>query len=190
MEVAMENSVLMREGFLDRRWWAVLLRGLIAIAFAVLAFTWPGVTVATLVLLFGFYALADGISSLIAAIVGRHHEDRWLLVLEGIIGIWAGVLTLRAPGLTAALLVFFISIWAMATGFLRIVEAIRLRKQISGELWLALSGVLSILFALMLIIRPVAGALSIVWILAAYVLLLGVFLVFLGVELKRLQPSL
>ena len=185
----MENSIMVREGLLDRRWWAVIMRGLIAIAFAVIAFTWPGVTLTTLVLLFGFYALVDGCSSLITAIVGRHHEDRWLLALEGIIGIWAGLLILRAPGLTTALLVFFISIWAMATGFLRIVEAIRLRKQISGEMWLALSGVLSILFAFMLIVRPVVGALSILWVLAAYALILGVFLVFLGVEIKRVQTA-
>jgi uncharacterized membrane protein HdeD (DUF308 family) len=184
-----ESSILVGEGLLDRRWWAVILRGLIAIAFAVLAFTWPGVTVATLVLLFGFYALADGVSSLVAAIGGRRHDDRWLLVLEGVIGIWAGVITLRAPGVTAAVLVFFISIWAMATGFLRIVEAIRLRKQISGEMWLALSGVLSILFALMLMVRPIAGALSLVWILAGYALILGMFLIFLGVELKHVQAA-
>ena len=185
----MESSILVGEGLLDRRWWAVILRGLIAIAFAVLAFTWPGVTVATLVLLFGFYALADGVSSLVAAIGGRRPDDRWLLVLEGVIGIWAGVITLRAPGVTAAVLVFFISIWAMATGFLRIVEAIRLRKQISGEMWLALSGVLSILFALMLMVRPIAGALSLVWILAAYALILGLLLIFLGVELKQVQAA-
>ena len=185
----MENSAIVREGLWDRRWWAVILRGLIAIAFAVLAFTWPAVTVTTLVLLFGIYALVDGFSSLIAAIVGRHHDDRWLLALEGVIGIWAGVITLRAPGLTTALLLFFISIWAMATGFLRIIEAIRLRKQISGEIWLALSGVLSVLFALMLILRPVVGAVSIVWFLSGYVLLLGLFLVFLGIELKRFQAA-
>jgi uncharacterized membrane protein HdeD (DUF308 family) len=167
----------------------VLLRGLIAIAFALIAFTRPGVTVATLVLIFGFYMLFDGISSLVAAF-GRHrHEDRWLLVLEGVIGIWAGLVTLRAPGVTAAVLVFFISIWAMATGFLRIVEAIRLRKQISGEMWLALSGVLAILFALMLMVRPVAGALALVWVLAGYVLILGVLLVFLGIELKSVQAA-
>ena len=124
-----------------------------------------------------------------AAIGGHRHDDRWLLVLEGVIGIWAGVITLRAPGVTAAVLVFFISIWAMATGFLRIVEAIRLRKQISGEMWLALSGVLSILFALMLMIRPIAGALSLVWILAAYALILGLLLIFLGVELKQVQAA-
>ena len=84
------------------RWWAVLLRGIIAITFGALAFTWPGVTVATLVLLFGFYALVDGVFSLFTAIGGRRHrEDRWLLAFEGIIGIWAGIVTLRAPALTA-----------------------------------------------------------------------------------------
>ena len=91
-------------------------------------------TLATLVLLFGFCALVEGVFSLLTAIGGRPHRgDRWLLALEGVIGIWAGVVTLRAPALTAMVLVFFISIWAMATGFLRIAAVIRLRMEISGE---------------------------------------------------------
>jgi uncharacterized membrane protein HdeD (DUF308 family) len=172
------------------RWWVVLLRGLIAIAFGLLAFAWPGVTVATLVLLFGFYALVDGIFSLSTAIGGRRHpEDRWLHALEGIIGIWAGVVTLRAPVVTAMVLVFFISIWAMATGFLRIVAAIRLRKEISGEVWLALSGGLSVLFALMLMMRPAVGAVGLIWAIAGYALILGVFEVMLGVELRGLRTA-
>jgi uncharacterized membrane protein HdeD (DUF308 family) len=183
----MEGSILAVDGPSGWRWRAVILRGLIAIAFGVIAFTWPGVTVATLVLLFGCYALADGISLFVAAVSGGGQDHRWLLALEGVISIWAGIATLRAPGLTAALLVFFISIWAMATGFLRIVEAVRLRKEISGEMWLALSGVLSILFALMLVVRPIVGALSLLWVLAGFAMILGVFLVILGVELKKLQ---
>jgi uncharacterized membrane protein HdeD (DUF308 family) len=172
------------------RWWAVLLRGIVAIAFGVLAFAWPGVTVATLVVMFGLYALVDGVFSLLTAIGGRRHrEDRWLLALEGIIGIWAGVVTLRAPEVTAVVLVFFISIWAMATGFLRIAAAIRLRKEISGEVWLALSGVLAVLFALMLIMRPVVGVLGLVWLIAGYALVLGVFEIMLGVELRSLRTA-
>lgn len=172
------------------RWWAVLLRGIIAITFGVLAFTWPGVTVATLVLLFGYYALADGVFSLLTAIGGRRHrEDRWLLALEGIVGIWAGVVTLRAPALTAMVLVFFISIWAMATGFLRIATAIRLRKEVSGEVWLALSGVLSVLFALMLMLRPAVGALGLVWVIAGYALILGVLEIMLGFELRAVRTG-
>ena len=99
------------------RWWVVLLRGIIAIAFGVAAFAWPAVTVASLVLLFGWYAFIDGVFSLGTAIGGRRdREHRWWLVLEGIVGIWLGVVTLRAPAVTALMLVFFISIWAMTTG--------------------------------------------------------------------------
>ena len=168
------------------RWWAVLLRGLIAIAFGVLAFMWPGVTLSTLVLLFGYYALLDGSFSLIAAIGGRRRgDDRWLLALEGVVGIWAGIVTLRVPAITATVLVFFISIWAMATGFLRVVAAIRLRKEITGEIWLVLSGLASVSFALMLMLRPAVGALALVWIIAGYALMMGLFLVMLGIELRR-----
>jgi uncharacterized membrane protein HdeD (DUF308 family) len=185
-----EDSAPEIAGVFASRWWVVLLRGIIAIAFGVLAFAWPGVTVATLVLLFGFYALVDGIFSLLTAIGGRRHrEDRWLLALEGIVGIWIGVVTLRDPALTAVVLVFLISIWAMATGFLRIAAAIRLRQAISGEVWLALSGVLSVLFALMLILRPAVGALGLVWVIAGYALILGVFEIMLGVELRGVRTT-
>ena len=172
------------------RWWAVLLRGIVAIVFGALAFAWPGVTVGTLVLLFGFYALVDGVFSLFTAIGGRRHrEDRWWLALEGIVGIWAGIVTLRAPALTALVLVFFISIWAMATGFLRIAAAVRLRQEISGEIWLVLSGVLSVLFALMLMMRPAVGAIGLVWVIAGYALVLGLFQVMLGFELRGVRET-
>ena len=168
------------------RWWAVVLRGIIAIVFGALAFTWPGVTLATLVLLFGFYALLDGLFSLVTAIGGRRtREDRWLLALEGIVSLWAGIVTLRAPSITVLALVFFISIWAMITGFLRIVEAFRLRKEISGEVLLVLSGVVSVLFALMLVFRPVVGALGLVWVIAGYAVVLGIILIMLGFELRH-----
>jgi uncharacterized membrane protein HdeD (DUF308 family) len=170
------------------RWWVILLRGIVAIAFGVLAFTWPVLTLATLVLLFGFYAFVDGVFSLISAIGGhRRKEDRWLLALEGIVGVWAGVVTLRAPALTALALLLIISFWAMATGFLRIVAAIRLRKEISGELWLALSGVLSIIFALILMTQPAIGALALVWVIAGFALILGVLEIILGFELRSLR---
>lgn len=185
-----DNSVGDSAGLFAGRWWAVLIRGLVAIAFGILAFTWPGATLATLVLLFGSYALLDGAFSLITAIGGhRRREDRWLLMLEGVVGIWAGVVTLRAPAVTAVVLVFFMSIWAMATGFLRIVAAIRLRKEISGEVWLVLSGLASVLFALMLMWRPAVGALALVWIIAGYALIMGVFLVMLGFELRHLHAA-
>jgi uncharacterized membrane protein HdeD (DUF308 family) len=170
------------------RWWVIILRGIVAVVFGGMAFAWPGVTIATLVLLFGFYALVDGVFSLLAAIGGRRNrDDRWLLALEGIVGLWAGIVTLRAPATTAVVLVFLISIWAMATGFLRIAAAFRLRKEISGEVWLALSGVLSVLFALMLMLRPALGAVGLVWVIAGYALVLGVIMIMLGFELRHVR---
>ena len=133
---------------------------------------WPHLTIATLVLLFGWYALIHGISSLVAAI-GYRPEDGNRLLLEGVVGIWAGIVTLRSPTATAMVLIFFVWIWAIATGELRIAEAIRLRKEIRGEVWLALSGVVTVVFGLMLLLRPVAGLIALAWIIAAYALLLS-----------------
>jgi uncharacterized membrane protein HdeD (DUF308 family) len=160
-------------GLFAGRWWAVLLRGVVALVFGALSFSWPAVTLDILVLLFGCYALLDGGFSLVAAIGGRNPGDRWLLVFEGVVGIWAGVVTLRAPAIGAAVLVFFISIWAMATGFLRIVAAIHLRKQNSGEIRLALSALLSVLFALTLMLRPGLGTLVLVWVIAGFAVAIG-----------------
>jgi uncharacterized membrane protein HdeD (DUF308 family) len=177
-------------GLFTRSWWVVFLRGVVAIVFGILAFAWPGVTLATLVLFFGGYVLLDGIFSLFAAISGwRHREDRWLLLLESVIAIWAGTVTLRTPAITAVMLILFIAVWAMATGVLRIVAAIRLRKEISGEVWLALSGLASVVFAFMIMLRPAAGALALVWVIAGYALVLGASLVMLGLELRSLRTA-
>lgn len=177
-------------GLFTRSWWVVLLRGIAGIAFAVLAFAWPGVTLATLVLLFGVYVLVDGIGCLYGAVSGwRHREDRWLLLLEGIVGIWAGTVMLRTPVLTAVLLTMLIAVWALGTGVLRIVAAIRLRKEISGEIWLALSGLASVIFAFMLMLRPATGALALVWVVAGYALVFGTSLIMLGLELRGLRTA-
>jgi uncharacterized membrane protein HdeD (DUF308 family) len=176
-------------GLYAGRWWAVVLRGVLAVMFGVIAFAWPAVTLAVLVLLFGYYALFDGIFSLAAAAGGRGRQDRWVLALEGVVGVWAGVVTLRAPHMIATVLVFFLSFWAMASGFLRIAAAVRLRREISGERWLAASGILSVLFALMLLIRPAVGAVGLVWILAGYAMVMGMVLILLGMELRGMQTS-
>ena len=138
-------------GMFAGRWWTMVLRGIVAILFAVLAFAWPGETLRILMLLFGCYALVDGVCILIAAMGGqRRGHHRWLLALEGIVGMALGIVVLRAPVASAVVLLYYMSIWAVALGFLRIGEAILLRKEISDEMWLALSGVVAILFALVL----------------------------------------
>jgi uncharacterized membrane protein HdeD (DUF308 family) len=183
-----DSSSVMITGQFVGRWWVVLLRGLTAVAFGIIAFAWPHVTIATLILLFGLYALAHGIFSLVAAISSRGQGGgRTLLALEGVVGIVAGIVTLRSPSTAAMVLVFLVWVWAIATGILRIAEAIRLRKEISGEVWLALSGVVTVLFGLMLLLRPVVTAVGLAWIIAGYALLLGLFEIMLGCELRTIR---
>jgi uncharacterized membrane protein HdeD (DUF308 family) len=172
------------------RWWTMVFRGIVAILFAVLAFAWPrawpGETLRILMLLFGGYALLDGVCMLIAAMGGQpRRHNRWLLALEGIVGIALGIVVLRAPVASAVVLLYYMSIWAVALGFLRIAEAILLRKEISGEMWLALSGVVAILFAVSLMVRPQMGAVALIWLIAGYALVTGIFEVLLGIELRH-----
>jgi uncharacterized membrane protein HdeD (DUF308 family) len=182
------DIVLPMTGFFAKNWWVLLLRGIVAVLFGILANTRPGITMAVLVLLFGIYAVVDGSFALLAAIGGwRHREDRWLLLLEGFIGIGAGILTLRAPGITTVALLFFIAVWALATGVLRIVAAIRLRKEITGEFWLALSGIASVVFAFLVMMNPAAGALAIAWLIGWYALFLGAMLVMLSIKLHNIR---
>jgi uncharacterized membrane protein HdeD (DUF308 family) len=181
------DIVLPMIGLFTKNWWVLLLRGIVAVLFGILAITRPGITLAVLVLLFGIYAVVDGCLALFAAIGGwSHREDRWLLLLEGFIGIGAGILTLRAPGITAVALLFFIAAWALATGVLRIVAAIRLRKEITGEFWLALSGIASVVFAFLVMMNPAAGALAIAWLIGWYALFLGAMLVMLSIKLHNI----
>lgn len=175
-------------GLFTKNWWALLLRGILAVLFGILAITRPGITLAALVLLFGIYAMVDGCFALLAAFGGwSHREDRWLLLLEGFLGIGAGILTLRAPGISTVALLFFIAAWALATGVLRIVAAIRLRKEITGEFWLALSGIASVVFAFLVMMNPAAGALAIGWLIGWYAIFLGAMLVMLSIKLHSLH---
>src|SRR5947209_1278874 len=130
---------------LARNWWAVALRGALAILFGVLVFFWPAVFWVVVVATFAAYALLDGAIALFAAVTGRGQGRRWLLAVEGILGLAAGVLTLLWPGLTELALFYLIAGWAMATGAFEVAAAIQLRHAIRGAWALGLAGVLSIL---------------------------------------------
>src|ERR1700730_4752507 len=159
---------------LAKNWWALALRGLVAVLFGLLTFLLPGITLATLVLLFGAYALVDGIFNVIAFFkVASHH---WAMLIEGVIGIIAGVLTFVWPTITAIVLAYLIALWAIFTGVFEIIAAIRLRKTISNEWLLLLMGVLSLLFGLFILFAPGAGEVAIVLWIGAYALVFGVFL--------------
>jgi uncharacterized membrane protein HdeD (DUF308 family) len=170
---------------LSRYWWAFVVRGIFAILFGILAYAWPGITLATLIIFFGAYVLIDGILLVIKAIGNwGKRDDRWLLLLEGLLGIGIGVITFVAPGITAVALIFFIAAWSLATGVLEIAAAIRLRKEIRGEGWMILSGIASIVFAVLVMFFPGAGALGLLWLIAAYAIIFGVMLVILGIKLR------
>jgi uncharacterized membrane protein HdeD (DUF308 family) len=176
---------------LSRWWWTFILRGVLAILFGVIAFISPPVTIAALVLLFGAWALVDGIFDIVAAI--RHRTmDRswWLTILEGIVGIVVGLLALAFPDIAAGALLLLISAWSIVTGVIEIVLAIRLREQITGELWLAIAGVLSIVFGVLLFLFPAAGALTIIWIIGGFAIAFGILLIMLGWRLRGVHQRL
>jgi uncharacterized membrane protein HdeD (DUF308 family) len=170
---------------LSRGWWMLLLRGLAAIAFGLLLWLRPGISLATLILLFGAYSLADGVLGVLTALGGRQDKEHfWPLLLHGLLGIGVGILTFVAPGLTALALLFYIAIRAIATGALEIVTAIRLRKEIEGEWLFILAGTASVLFGLLLVARPGTGALAVLWLIGTYALVFGVLLVILAFRVR------
>jgi len=161
------------------------LRGIAAIIFGVLAFAWPGVTLLTLILFYGAFALVDGVLAIIAAITGGAPGPRWWLAIVGLLGIAAGLLTFLMPGLSALVLLFFIAGWAIATGVFQIMGAIQLRKEIDNEWFLILGGIISVLFGIGVMLAPGAGALALIWVIGAYALIIGVLLVALAFRLKK-----
>jgi uncharacterized membrane protein HdeD (DUF308 family) len=170
---------------LAQNWWLLLLRGIAAIVFGLLAFAWPGLTLVTLVLFWGAFVLVDGVCAIIAAIKGGAPAPRWWLAIVGLAGIVAGLLTFLWPVVTALVLLFFIAGWAIAVGAFEIVGAIRLRKEIDNEWLLILGGALSVLFGIVLLALPGAGALAVVWIIGGYAIVYGIILVLLALRLRK-----
>jgi uncharacterized membrane protein HdeD (DUF308 family) len=170
---------------LARNWWAVVLRGVTGILFGLVTFVAPGISLAALVLVFGAYALVDGVLAIVSAVRRRGASDRWwVLLLAGLAGVGAGVVTLVWPGITALALLYMIAAWALLTGALEIAAAIRLRKAITGEWLLLLSGIVSIGLGVLLALFPGPGALAVVLWIGAWALVFGVLLIALGLRLR------
>ncbi len=174
---------------LASHWGAFALRGAAAVLFGILTFIWPQIALASLVLLWGAYALVDGVMALLAGLRTRI----WSLLLVGLVGIGAGVATFFYPGLTALVLLYVIAAWAIITGLLAIYVAIRLRRELTQEWLLALAGALSVAFGVLLIMNPGAGALSVILVIGAYALVCGLLLLMLAFKLRsvgtRLAPA-
>jgi uncharacterized membrane protein HdeD (DUF308 family) len=170
-------------------WWTFALRGALLIAFGLLALFWPGLTLAVLIVLFGIFALVDGVFALILAVSGRARGWGWLLAMS-LLAIGAGLFALFYPGLTAVALLFVVAAWALVRGVFEIVAAVRLRREIEHEWLLALSGAVLVLLGALLFLFPAAGLLSVVWFLGVAALVAGIMLVVGAFRLRRLPQRL
>jgi uncharacterized membrane protein HdeD (DUF308 family) len=172
---------------LKRGWWLLVLRGVFAVAFGILAFVKPDITLAALVLVFGAYALINGLFTLgVTLRAPQGMPGKGMLVLLGLLGVAAGVLTFVYPGITALSLLIVIAWWAILTGIFEIAASVKLRKELTNEWVLILSGALSVAFGILLIAKPNAGALSIIWLIGIYAVLYGILLLTLAFRLKGL----
>ena len=194
MMLAFLRTALYNDGMLietlRRHWWVPVIRGIAAIAFGIVAFVYPGLTIATLVLFFGAWVLIDGIFRIVGAIGHRASDSDWgWQLVIGLLGIVVGLLTFHAPQITALALVIYIAAWALMIGASEIAAAVRLRREIKGEWFLILMGLASIVFAVLLLWNPVAGAAAVIWLIAWYAVVLGVLAIFFGFRLRTL-PAL
>jgi uncharacterized membrane protein HdeD (DUF308 family) len=171
-------------------WWALVLRGIVAILFGLAALFWPGLILAVLIVFFGAYALVDGVLAIIAAFrsSGRGMR-RPLLLIEGAIGILFGLVALFWPGLTALVLIYIIAFWAILSGIARIAMAIMLRREIENEWSIALSGVLSVVLGIVLILLPGAALLAYTWLIGLLALVLGIVLIYYAFRVRGQRMS-
>jgi uncharacterized membrane protein HdeD (DUF308 family) len=171
-------------------WWAFVGRGVFAIVYIMIAIAWPGITVENMILLFGAYVFIDGLILTFKAIKSWHaKEDRWLLLLEGLLGIGIGLLSFIGSRSTIRILFFYITAWSLATGVLKIVEAIRLRKELADELWMLISGFASILLAFLLMFFFDVWTVGLAYMVIVYAIFYGIFMVSLGFKLHKAQKA-
>jgi uncharacterized membrane protein HdeD (DUF308 family) len=170
---------------LTRNWWMWLIRGIAAIIFGILAFRWPGATIVVIGVLFGAYALVDGIFAIVATVRAAQTQQRWWpFLIEGIVGILIAAITFYDIRITLLALYLTIAAWAILTGIFEIVAAIQLRKHIANEIWLIIAGIASIAFGALMIYYPLAGALAIVWLIAAYAIVFGILMIGFSLRLR------
>jgi uncharacterized membrane protein HdeD (DUF308 family) len=171
---------------MTRNWWALLLRGVLAGLFGLIALAIPGAALGALILLFAVYALLDGVGAIVAAVRSAERHERWVpMLIEGIAGVLAGVLTFLWPGATALVLLYLIGFWAIVTGVLKIVAAVHLRRVVPGEWVLILNGIFTVLLGILVVTVPTLGLLTLIWWIGFYAILRGVLYIALAFRLRR-----
>lgn len=172
-------------GTLTRNWWMWLIRGIAAIIFGILAWIWPGATWVAIAILFGAYAFVDGVFAIFATIRAAETGQRWWpFLIEGIVGILIAAITFYDVRITLLALYFTIAAWAFLTGIFEIVAAVQLRKHIANEIWLIVAGIASIAFGVLMLWRPLAGFLAIIWLIAAYAIVFGIMMIGFSLRLR------
>lgn len=172
-------------GLATGRWWGLAIRGVLAVLFGIIALIWPGITLTALVIVFGVYALINGVSTLFGASRDRVTRERGWLILSGVVSLALGIVVLAWPGITALVLIELIGAWFLITGIVEVVGAIVRRKEIDGEAMMILSGVLSAIFGFILMIFPGAGAISLVWLIGIFAILLGIAMLVLAYRARN-----
>jgi uncharacterized membrane protein HdeD (DUF308 family) len=165
-------------------WWTLLLRGIVAVLFGLMAIIWPGLTLAVLVILYGAYALVDGAFALVAGFRAERGTRRSLLLVEGVLGVLAGLVALFWPDITAFVLLYIIAFWAILAGVMRIIAAVTLRQEIDNEWSMGLSGVLSVVLGLILAVLPGVGLVSLAWLIGVFALGVGITLIVLAFRVR------
>lgn len=174
--------------FYQRKWWLFLLRGLAALLFGLLAIIWPELTVTTLVILFGAFILVDGLFAMLAGFITVDANPRWwALIIAGLLAVGIGMTTFLWTGITAMVLLYFIAAWAVVTGIFRIIAALQLRRTITGEWLMLINGILSVIFGILLFIFPREGAISLVIVIGAFAIVIGVINFFLAFRLRQVR---
>jgi uncharacterized membrane protein HdeD (DUF308 family) len=169
---------------LARNWWAIAVRGMLGILFGLVALFLPAATMLSLVLLFAAYALVDGVFGIVAAVRAARQQERWgLLVLEGLINIATAAIAVFWPGITVVAFVLLVAVWALLSGVMMIWAAFRLDFA-DGRGWLVFSGIVSVIYGVLLVVAPMIGALVLTWWLGAYALVFGVSLLVLALRLR------
>ncbi|SEH02469.1 Uncharacterized membrane protein HdeD, DUF308 family [Nonomuraea solani] len=173
---------------ISRSWWLLLVRGIAAIVFGILALIWPGLTLLVLVIFFGAYALVSGVFALMAGFRHGARSRAWLII-SGILGILAGIVAFIWPGLSSLALLFIIAFWAILTGVAEVVAGIQLRKVIDNEWMLIVGGVLSVIFGLLLLGWPGAGLLSLLWLIGVFAIMYGIAMIVLSIRVRNFTPT-
>lgn len=159
---------------LRRNWWAIAIRGIVALIFGLLVLIYPRQAVLILILLFGAYAGVDGIFAILSAVLAEQaHERWWPFVVEGIVGLAVAAVTFFFPRDAALAIYFLIAAWAIVTGIIEIVAAVRVRVAIANEVLLLISGIASVLFGALMIVFPAVGVLAVIWLIGFYALFFG-----------------